>query len=323
MSESYEIHEEKPDHHYRTEIPNIIDELPLSLLEFRLYCKIKRIAGDDGKCWVSSDKLAESIKARPNSVKDALKKLASSFVVIKSPLIKIERRQGTNGIDLPSLITICPIWRINGETYRSRKKEGGVGGQSGPPRGSIGTPKEEPIQEEGNISEEPVDLRNIRRPVERGGCCAPPNPPAPDPISFKEITGSFDPSTYILQDGKKLSLRTQRAFKKYTNLSQGRLLSNVLYYENQAKGGYKIKNHERFLQHCINEDLSKRETNVFNNIMYCKIIMEEFKYITIKKTMVKVHVSQDEYLGVDLRLDPEVFSQKLLNSIERVKFERG
>lgn len=44
-AENYYVYENKPDHHYRTEIPNIVFDLDLSDSQFRLYSQLKRIAG--------------------------------------------------------------------------------------------------------------------------------------------------------------------------------------------------------------------------------------------------------------------------------------
>jgi hypothetical protein len=40
------------------QVPNLVDDLDLSAAAFRLYCHIRRVTGEDGRCWESTRTLA-------------------------------------------------------------------------------------------------------------------------------------------------------------------------------------------------------------------------------------------------------------------------
>jgi hypothetical protein len=153
MSENYssEIYEQKPDHAYRTEIPNIIFELGLDSYELSLYVFIKKVAGDDRKCWQTVKHLADACDMGEKKLRACKKKLSSSFDKLgHNPLIIITSRTKEDGSADTDLIEISPIWRTNGDYFRNKfggsRKEPGVvpvGNQGG----SRGEPKEEPSEE--------------------------------------------------------------------------------------------------------------------------------------------------------------------------------
>lgn len=150
--EIIEVFEEKPDHHYRTEIPNIVFTLGLSPFAFMLYAFLKRVCGDSGRCWHSVASMAKECNMSETKLKECLKELASPL--IKSlPLIKIQQRKKSDGSSDTSLITIIPIWRENGDYFR----RGGVGRQTtqgGSPQNPGGSPndyKEDLSQEKPSV----------------------------------------------------------------------------------------------------------------------------------------------------------------------------
>ena len=128
----FEIHEDLPDHHYRTEIPNIIFDLGLSSEEFKVYAVLKRIAGDRGACWMSQKKLAEMCGIGITKLKECIDSLASPNIQISDKrdeklkrhvhsqisLITVTRRKKSDGGDDTNLIKIVPIWRLNGDHFR-------------------------------------------------------------------------------------------------------------------------------------------------------------------------------------------------------------
>ena len=147
----YEVNEQLPDHHYRTEIPNIVFELGLDPQEYMLYSIIKRIAGDGGRCWCSANEMR---KKAHNMSKEkyfaTLDKLESKFSLINSPLIKITRRTKSDGSRDTNIITIVNIWPQNGAFF---KKGGGSPNELGVVRqtnqgSSPGEHKEELSEEE-------------------------------------------------------------------------------------------------------------------------------------------------------------------------------
>lgn len=125
--------EDLPDHHFRTELPNIIFELNLSPEEFKVYAVLKRIAGDRGACWMSQKKLSEMCGIGITKLKECMESLASPNIHIgdkrdenekrhihsKISLITITRRKKLDGGDDTNLIRIVPIWRLNGDYFRA------------------------------------------------------------------------------------------------------------------------------------------------------------------------------------------------------------
>src|SRR6185369_4088254 len=110
--------QELPDHHYRTEIPNIIFDLGLDTYTFSVYAKIKRISGDSGKCWQSIPNLASSIGMSVSKLKECLKQLEKGHNKLKLSLIKKTTRKNEDGADISSVYTIVNIWPLNGKYFR-------------------------------------------------------------------------------------------------------------------------------------------------------------------------------------------------------------
>jgi hypothetical protein len=137
-------------HHYRHEIPNIIDELlDLDPYEYRLYAKYKQIAGDSGECFRSNARLAKECKMGITKLKDAKKKLSSPFPKINNkPLIHTTPRISESGDPDTDLIVIIDIWPENMYYLSKKFNKGGSPGNGGVGRqetegGSPGDYKEE------------------------------------------------------------------------------------------------------------------------------------------------------------------------------------
>jgi hypothetical protein len=90
-------------HRWRTEIPNIIDEMGLSVYAFRLYFKLKRVAGDNGKCYYSAKQLSEQCNMSVGSISNAKQEL------LDANLIRIERANERSRDN----ITIVDMWPAN------------------------------------------------------------------------------------------------------------------------------------------------------------------------------------------------------------------
>lgn len=99
---------------YRTELPNLIDDLKLSVWAFRLYVHLKRVAGDEGACWQSTATLAESCLMSEGTVSNAKVEL------VEKRLISIESHQLERGGRAAHLITINDIWLENFLKYSGR-----------------------------------------------------------------------------------------------------------------------------------------------------------------------------------------------------------
>lgn len=158
---AYQI--EESNHNYRTEIPNIIFELGLKGNEIAVYCVLKKIAGDRGKCFMSVEKISQMAGISENTFREVKIKLSNIFPKINKPLIEIISQKREDGGNLPDLIRIVDIWPDNmshffklypkegGDTKNGRgggaKTEGG-GCKKDRGGGSKTIPKEEPIEEE-------------------------------------------------------------------------------------------------------------------------------------------------------------------------------
>lgn len=100
-------------HRYRTEIPNIIDEMDLSVYAFRLYVRLKRVTGDSGKCYYSTRQLAEQCKMSVGSVSNAKQEL------LEKDLIRVER----DGEWDRDNITITDMWPANFAYFAREMKD--------------------------------------------------------------------------------------------------------------------------------------------------------------------------------------------------------
>ena len=86
-------------------LPNLIDDMNLDPYAFRLYVHLRRVAGEKGACWQSTDTLAETCNMSAGAVSNAKKELA------ERGLITIEQR-AKNGTHYHH-ITITDIWKQN------------------------------------------------------------------------------------------------------------------------------------------------------------------------------------------------------------------
>ncbi len=114
MAEDKEIHIIDQDSMklYRTEIPNIVDDMDLTVYEFRLYVHLKRVTGaNGGMCWQSTRTLAEACKMSVFAISQAKRGLE------KKGLIKIDK--GSNRPGDTDNITIVDIWPANFAHFNS------------------------------------------------------------------------------------------------------------------------------------------------------------------------------------------------------------
>lgn len=108
-----EINDLSSLHRYRTEIPNLIDEMDLSVYAFRLYVRLKRVAGDGGKCFYSTRQLAEQCRMSVGAVSNAKQEL------IEKDLIRIDRSGDWDRDN----ITLVDVWPANFAYYAQEKQE--------------------------------------------------------------------------------------------------------------------------------------------------------------------------------------------------------
>lgn len=120
ITENIGFYEKKPDHHYRTEIPNFIFEI-LNGDALLVYCFLKRIAGDSGQCWMSIKNLAKKIGICESGLRRELNNLSIAGGHYKVPLINIIERHKADGSRDTNIIEIVDVWRENGDYFRKPK----------------------------------------------------------------------------------------------------------------------------------------------------------------------------------------------------------
>lgn len=101
--------------HYRIELPNLIDDLGLSVYAFRLYVHLKRVAEDEGSCWQSARTLADACNMSSGQVSKAKDELEQKQLIARHPKIL----RGGIGDD----ITIVDIWPQNFKCYAPESGE--------------------------------------------------------------------------------------------------------------------------------------------------------------------------------------------------------
>lgn len=131
---------------YRTEIPNIIFTMDLSVYEFTLYCYLKKVAGDQGKCFARN-------KALSKSTGISVRKLISCKNSLKEKgLITCTLRKTEEGDYDTTIIEIIDFWPTNFAYFADKKVMSNT--QHGD--GSLATPTAQPayIKERTNIKKE-------------------------------------------------------------------------------------------------------------------------------------------------------------------------
>ncbi len=122
IEQSYIKTQEVP-RHYRTEIPNIVFELlesrEISPADFTLYSVYRRIAGEEGACWVGTRGLVKKSGLSKSTITKSKKVLSKRFEALNGKsLIEItpcDRKQETSDI-----ITIVDIWPENHVFFKKR-----------------------------------------------------------------------------------------------------------------------------------------------------------------------------------------------------------
>ena len=107
MEELIRDESEKTLRKFFTIVPNIIDDMDLSLIAFRLYHHYKRVAGDNGACWQSVETLAKACKMSVGSVVKARKELEAAG------LIEITYQYNPHGGRNYNTITVTDLWEQN------------------------------------------------------------------------------------------------------------------------------------------------------------------------------------------------------------------
>ena len=119
----YQVRDEGDSRKYYTTIPNIIDDMDLSVYAYRLYGHLKRVAGDAGQCWQSTETLAKACGMGWATVSRAKTELVGKELII---IEQVKNPQG--GKDFHN-ITITDVWENNTIKYATSTQEGATSHQ--------------------------------------------------------------------------------------------------------------------------------------------------------------------------------------------------
>lgn len=113
----YQIRDEASPRNYFSQVPNLVDEMKLSVYAYRLYGHLRRVAGESGKCWQNTKTLADVCNMSVGKISEAKEELEKC----SPPLIRITSQRKADG-GIYHEITITDIWQINNDRF----SEGGV-----------------------------------------------------------------------------------------------------------------------------------------------------------------------------------------------------
>jgi hypothetical protein len=119
--EMYGAQEEKPLHHYRTEIPKCIHKAGLDTYEFRAYSEIKCIAGDGGKCFKSLKKIAEDCGMSIDKLRKVLNSLTEVNEFLGVPLLIKIPTKTESGADATTVWKIVDVWPLNSKLFNKKQ----------------------------------------------------------------------------------------------------------------------------------------------------------------------------------------------------------
>jgi hypothetical protein len=108
-----------------TIIPNIVDDLPLPPFAVRVYLHLKRVAGDDGLCWQSTETLAKACNMSKPSVTRATNLLVKADLIDKIKKLPPENGQpDREGGKFPHCeYRIRNVWKFNMDFYTREKED--------------------------------------------------------------------------------------------------------------------------------------------------------------------------------------------------------
>lgn len=144
----YQIRDASPFKYFAM-IPNMVDDLGLSPHAYRLYGHLKRVAGEDGRCFQNTKQLSETCRMSVGMITKAKKELMESM----PPLISIAlTNHPIEGKFSYHEITILNIWPENIQKYGSQYEQSVHNMNSGRSQyeqyGSQYEPKNNPIKKQ-------------------------------------------------------------------------------------------------------------------------------------------------------------------------------
>lgn len=106
-AEEYQVRDEASPRDYFAQVPNLVDIMDLSPHAYRLYGHLRRVAGESGRCWQSTQTLATACNMSIGKVSESKRELESVY----PPLIRIESKKFDRGAYHE--IAITDIWEMN------------------------------------------------------------------------------------------------------------------------------------------------------------------------------------------------------------------
>lgn len=145
MSEQIHIEDESGDKKYFTIIPNYILNHS-TLYDREVWLQMKRIAGENGTCWMSRIALAKQCGISPRRLDQSLKYLLEHTWITCKGTKDVVTNGGRQKVKEYS---IADLWSLNNQYYETKGVAPGAGGASDATKGvAPGAHKEEPYREE-------------------------------------------------------------------------------------------------------------------------------------------------------------------------------
>lgn len=217
MIDEQEIRLQRPDHSYRTEIPNIITEMRLTPYEMATYVILKKTAGDEGACFKSTDTLCQEIGIGRTKYVEVKKSLC------ERGLIEIEKRIKEDGSSASDLITIVNMWDENAQYVLDKKKLKkelcGLGGPSRSEGGVLRGAKE--VLRHASDNKIPLTrshLKNDDDACARAENCGDVHN-FDDDLKKNEIDPDFRGINYISPSGKERFISKTDIYRQFTRIA--------------------------------------------------------------------------------------------------------
>ncbi len=162
-----QIEDASGDHSYFAMMPNMLDDL-LDPYQYRLYAHYKRVCGESGKCWQSTETTAEKCKMSTGKVAETKRELS------ELGLITVTLKPRPNGGRPYHIVRVIDIWARNLKHCREASSRGE---QASSPREVKKTPciKKTPEREGATAPPAPAEEWPTER-AERGEDKTPDNP---------------------------------------------------------------------------------------------------------------------------------------------------
>lgn len=152
--ENYQIKDDGPVSYFSM-IPHLVDDASLSAFAYRMYGHLKRVTGENGKCWQSQATLEKACQMSNRTVVKAKRELIKAgFITVTLDIVS-----GHPG----HIITIVDLWKQNENVYRCKSAPdvSSIGVEQHPKSIENNTPKNNHISIPNNLSGDSSDILKI------------------------------------------------------------------------------------------------------------------------------------------------------------------